>query len=199
MSKVTRPVSVAVLIYDGVYLLDVTGPIEVFNDVNLAEKEELIHVFTIAATRDLVTAHSGTLLVPNYCIDEKVMIDILVIPGGDRDIADKIPALKEWILSEAKRAEIILSVCTGSLILGKLGLLDYQRASTWYGALEDLQAISSRIIPDNSRITDNGKIITTGGITAGIDGSFYVVEKYFDREVAEETAKYMEWELRMFH
>lgn len=195
MTKNQSQINVGVLLYEDVFLLDAIGPIEVFNDVNLATGKSLMKVITIAQNKTPIKSHTSLILTPDLSFEDECHIDVLVIPGGDRDLCEKNPQIKEWILKKSNLSDYVMSVCTGSLIIAKLGFLEGLKATTWNGAKKDLQAISSKIEIVNERITDCNGIITTAGISAGIDGAFYLLNHYFGFEVTLKTASFMEWEL----
>jgi transcriptional regulator GlxA family with amidase domain len=120
---------------------------------------------------------------------------VLVIPGGagTRPLL-QMPALHEWLRTRARHCEIILSVCTGALVLARAGLLDGLRATTHHQCLDELRAISSAVeVVESERFVDNGKIVTAAGISAGIDASLHVIERLTGRNVADATAAYMEY------
>ena len=189
-----KPLNVAILVYEGVYLLDFAGPMEVFNDANLVSKP-LFNVFTVSVSSSAIKAHTGLNFTSEYTIDNCPKPDILVVPGGSLNISENDPKLKDWIISTAKDAKIVMSVCTGAFTLARLGLLDGKEATTWHGALAGLKKISDKIIVKSGvRYTDNGSLLTTAGISAGIDGSLYLVGKLFGKETADKTAKYMDYE-----
>lgn len=188
------PIKVAILIYDGVYLLDFCGPQEIFFDTMNEKNEKIFDVMLVAPTISPIKAHTGTTIVPDFSIDHCPVPDILVIPGGDLEIIDRNPLLGEWIQKNSLQSKITLSVCTGAFILAKLGMLDGLHATTWWGACEYLQKKYTQIkVSTKDRITDNGKIITTAGVSAGIDGALYVVSKLINKETAKKTARYIEY------
>jgi transcriptional regulator GlxA family with amidase domain len=99
-----------------------------------------------------------------------------------------------WIQSQAKHAQIILSVCTGAFILADLGLIDGLQATTWFGATQALQQQYPAIhVLTGERYVDNGQIVTTAGVSAGIDGALYVVQRLLGRAIAEKTAHFIEY------
>jgi transcriptional regulator GlxA family with amidase domain len=103
-------------------------------------------------------------------------------------------AVVDWVRSRAASAELVLSVCTGALILAKAGLLNGLQATTHHGALELLQQTApATTVRGDSRFIDNGRVITSGGIAAGIDMSLHVVGRLLGASVAAETARYMEY------
>jgi transcriptional regulator GlxA family with amidase domain len=185
---------VAILIYDGVYLLDFCGPQEIFYDTSDHKNEKIFDVILVAPNLLPIKAHTGTSIKPDFSIDNCPHPDILVIPGGDLELVEGNPLLGEWIQKTSDECIVTLSVCTGAFILAKLGMLDGLSATTWWGACRYLQKIYPQIkVSTSDRITDNGKIITTAGVSAGIDGSLYVISKLIDMETAKKTARYIEY------
>jgi transcriptional regulator GlxA family with amidase domain len=190
----TDKINVAILVYEGVYLMDFTGPQEVFYDSYSENKDHLFKVYTISEAKE-IKAHCGLKISPDYDINNCPKPDILVIPGGELSLLKGNDKLKSWIIKTSGEAKTVISVCTGAFILADAGLLENQIVTTWHGAIEELQKIvPSAKAEKGVRYTDNGKIITTAGISAGIDGSLYVVSKYFGKEIASATAKYMDYE-----
>lgn len=184
---------VAILVYDGVYLLDFCGPLEVFHDTML-DKLPAFEVILVAPTKHPIKSHTNTIITPDDSIDNCLKPDILVIPGGDLSIGQSNPKVGKWIQESALFAKITLSVCTGAFILAELGMLNGLKATTWYGALDHLQKKYPLIhVVKDQRITDNGSIITTAGVSAGIDGALHVVSKLINRETARKTAEFIEY------
>lgn len=188
---------VAVLIYDGVYLLDFCGPLEIFNDAMINDSTPAFEVYLVAPTLAPIKSHTNTLITPQYSISNCPPPDILVIPGGNLKLATENSNVADWIKTVSAKTEITMSVCTGAFILADLGILDGQNATTWYGATGRLQKKYPKIkVQSGKRYTDNGKIVTTAGVSAGIDGSLYVVSRLFGKDVARATAKYIEYEYK---
>lgn len=105
------------------------------------------------------------------------------------------PVMLHWIKSHAEKAELILSVCTGALILARTGLLDGLEATTHFLAVNTLRELAPQTrVATEKKFTDNGRIITSAGVSAGIDMAFHVVEKMQGKEVALETASYMQYD-----
>jgi transcriptional regulator GlxA family with amidase domain len=141
-----------------------------------------------------VTATGGLKVLPHHDFAGAPRIDLLVVPGGfgTRALLDDIEAL-EWIRSVTARARRVTSVCTGSLLLAKAGLLKGRRATTHWGALDLLESLDAGVTVEREpRVVDDG-IISSAGVASGIDMAFYVVETLFGREVADETARYIEY------
>ena len=195
--------NVAILIFDDVEVLDFAGPFEVFSRTRLESGVESrrsdegapFHVFTIARTRDPVTATGGLTVVPRHSFGDAPRIDVLVVPGGfgTRRLLNDEPTLA-WIREVAGEAEQTASVCTGALLLAQAGLLDGQRATTHWAALDLLESLDRGVQVDReSRVVDEGRIVTSAGVASGIDMAFHLVERWLGREVADETARYIEY------
>jgi transcriptional regulator GlxA family with amidase domain len=186
--------NIAILIYDGVYLLDFAGPLEVFNDALAQDTLPMFNVCLVAPEKKSVLTNTNTRIEPNYSFHDCPNADIIVVPGGEPSLAKQNPAIGTWIIEKAKHAEIIMSVCTGAFILADLGLLDDQTATTWHGAVERLRKKYPRVrVLSNIRFTDNGKIITTAGVSAGIDGALHVIERLYGVDASLRTARYIEY------
>jgi transcriptional regulator GlxA family with amidase domain len=182
------------LIYDGVYLLDFAGPLEIFNDAILKDNVSAFEVFLVSPNGESITTHTNTIVHSTYSFKNCPQPDILVIPGGNLNLSKESPTIAKWITETSDKSEIVMSVCTGAYILADLGLLDGLEVITWYGAADRLQKLYPNIkIQKGKRFTDNGKIITTAGVSAGMDGSLHIIEKLFGREIALKTAKYIEY------
>lgn len=149
----------------------------------------------VAETFDPVSSINGMLVKPNKVYAELLNPDILVIAGGSgsrRAMGDS--KLLAWTSVAASNAEIVLSVCSGARILGALGLLANKRATTHHQVFDHLQEIEPTAQLDRkARFIDTGKIITTGGISAGIDGAFHVVARLLGKQIAQKSADYMEY------
>ncbi len=194
--------NVAVLIFDGVEVLDFAGPFEVFSrtrtepgvESRSSDDSAPFRVFTVAKTAAPVTATGGLKVLPDYALDEAPAIDLLVVPGGRGTralLGDE--TLLAWIRGVSGRAARTTSVCTGSLLLAQAGLLRDRRATTHWGALDLLGSLDASISVDReSRFVDDG-IVTSAGVAAGIDMAFYVVEQICGKSVADETARYIDY------
>ena len=194
--------NVGILIFDDVEVLDFAGPFEVFSRTMLTPGVESrrtgysapFEVFTVAQTKDVVDAVGGLQVIPRFAFDDAPSIDILVIPGGfgTRRLMHDAPTL-EWIKATAGAASLVTSVCTGALLLAMAGLLKNRRATTHWAALDALAEADPTITVERDlRVVEDG-IITSGGVAAGIDMAFSVVEKLHGQAVADETARYIEY------
>jgi transcriptional regulator GlxA family with amidase domain len=194
-SSYTR--NVAIGIWNGAEILDWTGPAEVFAAAgNLGQQgsEPAFHVYTVSKTKDAITSQGFIDVLPDYSIADAPKPDIVVFPGGGGASVLNDPEFFAWASRVASEAEVALSVCTGAFILAKAGLLDGKDATTWYGALDgfEQQYPNTRVLR-GPRFVDNGQVVTTAGVSAGIDGSLHVVARLLGRHVADRTAEYMEY------
>jgi transcriptional regulator GlxA family with amidase domain len=197
-----EPVTVGILIFDGVEVLDFAGPFEVLSRARLtpgvesrrSDESAPFRVFTVARTREPITATGGLVVSPAYGFADAPAIDLLVVPGGfgTRALLHDEETLG-WIRRTAAGARQVTSVCTGALLLGKAGLLQGRRATTHWASLDLLDSLGvGAIVERTSRVVDDG-VITSAGVASGIDMAFYLVETLCGREVADETARYIEY------
>jgi copper(I)-binding protein/putative intracellular protease/amidase len=178
----------AILIFDGVQIIDYTGPYEVFGQAGL-------DVFTVAAKAQMITTAMGMKVTPQHSLADAPTADVLIIPGGNVSSTQQDPEVIKWIQERSKQAEYVLSVCNGAYILAKTGLLDGLTATTFYGLIDGLSAVAPKVkVVKDQRYVDNGKYITTAGISSGIDGSLYVVSKLFGKASAQMAALNMEYD-----
>jgi len=186
---------IGILIFNDVEVMDFCGPFEVFSITRDKEGNNAFDVNVIAEKQGPVLARNKLSINPHYSICNYPPLDILLIPGGPgtrKEMHNK--TLIEWIKTCSQKTQLVLSVCTGSLLLGKANLLDNIEATTHHGALELLKEVAPKTtVITNQRYIDNGKYITSGGISAGIDMSLYVVSKLLGKVIAEQTAKHMEY------
>ena len=187
--------NVAILLFDDVEVLDFAGPFEVFTVTDELNNHTIFNVFTVAETYNAIKPRNGLSVNPDYALSDCPMPDVLIVPGGygTRQVLEKRDII-EWIQLVSKEAELVLSVCTGSLVLAKAGILEGLQATTHHQVLDTLASLApnTKIINDK-RYVDNGSIVTAAGISAGIDMCFYIIEKLLGSEYAEETATYMEY------
>jgi transcriptional regulator GlxA family with amidase domain len=186
---------VAIFVFPDVEVMDFAGPFEVFAVSGQRSGPGFFDVYTVAETRDLILARNGLQVMPHYGFRDCPQPDILLIPGGygTRPLLHK-PAVLDWIRHTGAQAELLLSVCTGSLLLAKAGLLDGLEATTHFAALDLLRELApNSTIFDTGQFRDNGRIVTSAGVSAGIDMAFHIVERLHGREAALEAAKWIEY------
>jgi transcriptional regulator GlxA family with amidase domain len=188
--------NVAIFVFDDVEVLDFCGPFEVFSVTGRRNGSNPFNVYTVAERAGPILARNALSINPRYTFADSPEPDILVIPGGygTRKEVQKTAVL-DWVRDCSRRSELLLSVCTGALVLAKAGLLGGLTATTHHLALEELREFAPQTTIDASkRFIDNGKIITAAGISAGIDMSLHVLARLLGREQALETAAYMEYD-----
>lgn len=191
--------NVAIYLYPDVEVLDFAGPFEVFTTATRmhARREPaaapLFSTYTIARTSAPVRARAGLVVLPDSPLEHAPPIDVLLIPGGvvDAELADR--ALLDWIARTAPSTRITASICTGSFILAKAGLLTGLRATTHWEDIADLQAAFPAVeVIGDVRWVDEGRVLTAAGIAAGIDLALHLCARLASPELARITARQMD-------
>lgn len=192
--------SVGILIFDDVEILDFSGPYEVFSTAARVHArrhsgQTLFRCFLVADAMRPVRARGGMKVLPDCVLLPDADIDVLLVPGGDVSRALANRQIIDWIARRSHDAAVIASVCTGAFLLAEAGVLDGLAATTHWEDQAELQARYPQLTvrPDVPWI-DCGKVITSGGISAGIDMSLHLVERLAGRELATATARQMEYE-----
>ena len=195
------PLTVGILIFDQVEVLDVAGPFEVFSITRLNEErrqEESSSPFRILLVSEKlcpVLAIGGLRFTPDVTIDNCPELDLLIVPGGwgTRTEVKNVNLLK-WIANRASKNMLTASVCTGSSLLGKAGLLDGREATTHWRAFDFLsQSAPNAYIREDVRFTLSDPIFTSAGISAGIDMALLIVSHFFGSKIGQATARQMEY------
>ncbi len=187
--------NVGILIFNNIELLDFAGPFEVFSVTGELSGYTLCRTFTVEEYGETITTVNGLRVIPDFHFNNSPEIDILVIPGGagSRDASERESVIK-WVLQRNERSGITFSVCSGSRILGRAGLLDNIEYTTHHEVADEMTGIAPRgILVRGRRFTESGKIMTSAGISAGIDLSLYIVEKLWGNDIMEKTKIYMEY------
>jgi transcriptional regulator GlxA family with amidase domain len=182
-----KKLTVAFYLQDGVEVLDFAGPMEVFSYAQFK-------VFTVSKTKEPITSQGILKIIPDYSIDDAPKADIIAFFGGNAGNAYNDPKVIEW-LKRQPTPDYYFSVCTGAFILGKAELLNNLTVTTFHSSIENLKkAVPSAKVLSDVRFVDNGKVITTAGISAGIDGALHLVAKIRGQEAARNVATYMEYD-----
>ena len=182
-----EPRNVAIVLYQDVELLDFAGPGEVF----ATSGHNAFNVFTVGPSLEPIVSQGFVKIAPDYSIDNSPKPDIIVIPGGRSSMLYENPKMMTWIKERSRTAELTMSVCTGAIALAKAGLLDGLKATTHFGAIASLRKFPRVTVVPGDRFVDNGRFITTQGVSAGIDGALHVVERLLGTEAAWADAHYM--------
>jgi cyclohexyl-isocyanide hydratase len=186
-------INIGILIFNGAEELDFVGPYEIFSILNTIGDEKRVNVFTLAEKREIIKCANNLKVMPDYSIENTPIIDVLLIPGGDgrrKEMYNEI--LRDFILKTAETAKYTTSVCTGAFILAEAGLLDGKKATTWKGVLDELDKYEN-IEMVKQRFVVEGNIITSAGVTAGMDMSLYLVEALFGNEARRFVAEEIEY------
>lgn len=188
-----KPRTVAILLYEGVELLDFAGPGEVFSSAR-GPDGPAFRVTTVAAQAGPLRSQGFVTLTPEHTFEDCPPPDILVVPGGN------VPGDArhvEWVQACARTGELVLAVCNGAHLVADAGLLQGLEATTHHGSLESLARRHPETrVYTNRRFVDCGAVMTCAGVSAGIDGSLHVVKRLLGEEAARRTARYMEYEWR---
>jgi transcriptional regulator GlxA family with amidase domain len=190
-----RTRTLAILLCDDVEVLDFCGPFEVFSVASHFTDPPAFTVLTVAEKVGPVLTRGGLSVNPNHRLLDCPQPDLLLAPGGQGTRKEMHnPALIDWIRQTSSKAELVLSVCTGALLLAKVGLLDGLEATTHHGAIALLrQTAPNTTVHADRRFVDNGRVICSAGIAAGIDMSLHVVSRLLGQEVGVRTAQQMEY------
>lgn len=179
---------VAVLVFDGVQDIDYGGPMEVFGQSGAT-------IFTVAAGRAPIHSVYGITITPDFDIDNAPEADVLIVPGGNVSAVTRNPKVMDWLRRRSGEVRTVLSVCTGAFIAGQAGLLDGATSTTIAGATGLLAKMfpKTQVVVDR-RYTDDGHIVTTAGLSAGIDGALHVIERELGPQRAADIARGIEYE-----
>ena len=178
---------VAVLVFDGAEIIDYAAPYEVLGQTGAK-------LFTVSPRTDVIHSVFGLSVKPDFDLEHAPASDVLLVPGGGIESVRSDPKAIEWIRQRSASSRYVLSVCNGAFILARAGLLDGLSATTTATLLDELASVApkTRVVRDQ-RFVDNGKIITAGGLSAGLDGALHLVERVYGRVRAEEIARGIEY------
>ena len=181
------PPKVAILLFNAAEIIDFAGPWEVFGTAGL-----LVH--TVAEKAEPLTMVFGQKVIPDYTFENSPKADVLLVPGGGVWSNDAIgnPKLIQWIQTKSKDVLYVMSVCTGAFLLAKAGLLVNQTVTATYGMIEDLQTPQTKVVYDQ-RFVESGNLITTAGLSSGIDGALHLIAKMLGSGKAQSVALGMEY------
>ena len=183
-----KQMTICFYLQDGVEVLDFAGPMEVFAYAGF-------HVFTVSKTKAPIISQGILKVLPDYSIDDAPPADIMAFFGGNSGPSSTDNSVMAWIRGRRSSTSYFFSVCTGAFIIGRAGLLDSLTATTFHSSIESLRKTlpNTKVLSD-VRFVDNGKVITTAGISAGIDGALHLVARLKGEEMAKEVAAYMEYD-----
>ncbi|GAB4448385.1 MAG: DJ-1/PfpI family protein [Anaerolineales bacterium] len=191
--------NVGIYIYDNAEVLDFAGPFEVFTTASRVHARQnpgasLFDVCLIAEREGLIHARAGFTVQPHYTIERHPPLNVLIVPGGIHMPELDKPSVIEWIRKTANSLQLTASVCTGAFLLAKAGILHGKSCTTHWEDIPDLRAMFPSLdIRENVPWVDNGRIVTSAGISAGIEMSLHLVAKLAGKELAVKTARQMQY------
>ena len=185
---------IAIVLFDGAEELDWAGPWEVFAAWRDGWPDDGIGVFTVGWTKEPIVCAKGLRVLADHTWDTAPEADVVVWPGGrgtrpmvgDEEVRARVRSL-------AERADVMASVCTGALVYADARLLAGRRATTHWGSLERLAELGAEVDPD-ARWVDHGDVITSAGVSAGIDMALHLVARLHSRERAVEVRRYIQYD-----
>ena len=192
----TGKIRVAFAISQGATMIDFAGPWEVFQDVHVHGRgttmDEMMpfELYTVAATRDPIRASGGMRIVPDYTFEDAPAPRVIIVPaqaGSEQ--------LRAWLVQMRPRVDVLASVCTGAFHLAKAGLLDGKEATTHHDFFDSFAAKNPKVtLVRGRRFVEADRVVATaGGLSSGIDLALHIVQRYYGRAVATQTAAYMEY------
>lgn len=192
---------VGIYIYDDVEVLDLGGPFEVFSTASRMKARlspdaaKPFEVFTIADAVRPIHARGGLMITPSFDITTHPKIHVLLVPGGVHSSELQRDNILKWIANTAANAELTASICTGAFLLAKAGLLDGATITTHWEDIAEFRAMFPAIaVRENERWVDAGRVVTSAGISAGIDMSLHLVARLEGEELAVRTARQMDYD-----
>lgn len=201
-----KPMNVAFLIYDQVEALDLNGPLDVFIKANVISAGSY-NCYTVGKTQEAVYMEANTMsIIPTYDLKTVPQTDMIVIPGANPDHVmrylkddDFQNTVIQWVKDQYHNGTAVFTVCTGSMHLSQTGILDHHEITTHSMLLDTLEEYNPKsIVKRDMRFVDQGRLITTAGITAGIDAALYLVEKHHGKELADTIIKIFEYQQQEF-
>ncbi len=179
---------VAAVIHEGMEILDFAGPVEVFTTAGF-------EVYTVASSREPIISQGVVQITPQYSIEDCPRPDIIAVFGGNSSSAIQDEVMIEWIRNTAPEAELLFSVCTGAFYYAKAGLLNGKQVTTFHESIDGLrEAAPQAEVVSGVKYVDAGEVVSAAGVSSGIDGALYVVERYMGKEAAYRIAEYMEYD-----
>lgn len=192
--------TIGIVLFDEVEVLDFCGPFEVFlvarvDQMRRRESESPFRVVLVSEKGGVVTATGGLRVLADHSFADCPPLDLLCVPGGwgtRKELSN--PAMLSFLRERAAVAELVTSVCTGSMLLGFAGLLKGRRATTHWKSLDWMaESFTDTVVERDLRVVDEGNLVTSAGISAGIDMALHVVARYFGEEARADVERHMEY------
>ena len=187
--------NIGIYIYDQAEVLDFSGPFEVFSTASRLCDDPPFHTFLVSQTGHIVTARAGYRVLSDYGFADHPKIDVLIVVGGVHTAEMEKSQVIDWIAKQAQTATLTASVCTGAFLLAAAQVLTTESVTTHWEDIPDLrQQYPELHVREGIRWVDADHVVTSGGISAGIDMSLYLVSRLCSQELAQKTAKQMEFD-----
>lgn len=178
---------VAIYTQNGAEILDLAAPLEVLSHAGF-------EIYTVGLKEKELLSQRSLRFIPTYDLQNAPDPDILIFVGGNVQKESDNAKLQAWIKTKAQGAEKVMSICTGAFFLAKTGLLDGKEATTFHSALDYLEKEFPKVkVNREARVVEDGNIITTAGISAGIDGSLHLLSVILGADVADKVAEHIEY------
>ena len=184
---------IGIWIWDGVEELDFAGPYEVLTAwARMARDERQITVRLVAESTEPVTCSHGLRVIPDVALADLGPVDLFLHPGGQVGSLLEDETFQAHLRGRAETT-LMTSVCNGALVYGKAGLLDGRPAATHWSSVDALAELGVNVDPD-ARFVDDGTVVTSAGVSAGIDMSLHLVERLHSEEAAKLVRRYIQYE-----
>ena len=188
--------NVGIMLFEKAELLDFAGPYEAFSSARYEDGTKCFNTFSVGQSKGTIASNNGLSCGVEYDFDDAPEIDILVVPGGQGTRTEiNNPVAIDWIKQVAENAELMTSVCTGSFLMAQAGLLDGKRATTHWGSIERMREVFPNTeVLERVRFVDDGFVVSSAGVSAGIDMSLHVIERLCGHAAAASSARLMEYD-----
>jgi transcriptional regulator GlxA family with amidase domain len=193
--------NVGILLFNEVEVLDFAGPFEVFSIAKYPESNQKpFKVYTVSQSKDLISARNGLKVQPDYDFSNAPHFDIIIIPGGygAEEIEIHNQVVINWIRDRMNTVYLMASVCTGAFLLAEAGLLDSKQATTHWMDIDRFEKKYKNVkVQRGVKFVDEYPVITSAGISSGINMSFYIIKKLLGEDLAKAVAKVMEYDINI--
>ena len=187
--------NIGIYIYDHAEVLDFSGPFEVFTTAERISEQPVFNTFLISEQGGLITARAGYQVMSQYSIENHPKLDILIVAGGVHTDEMQKQNVIDWIAQQHKLVKLTASVCTGAFLLAQAKVIANHQVTTHWQDIAELRELFPKLsVKEHTRWVEQGNIITSAGISAGIDMSLRLVERCYGTELADKTARQMEFD-----
>ncbi len=187
-------IKIGILLFEGVEELDIVGPYEVFAWAGV-KREDFVTVFTVAHTADIIRCNKGMRIVPDYSFETAPPLDVVLIPGGSgimKQTSNEV--ILAYVREQAARCAWVTSVCTGTWLLAVSGLAAGRRVTTYWGLVGELRKLDASMqVLDDVRFVRDGNMVTSAGVSAGIDMALWLIGEWADPAFARSVQKGIEY------